>query len=65
MKKAKNDSKKPFTYSNVAPFRFFKKGDRYFLSNDVGAYVYLDKDQYEAYLAGDLDEKSLAYKELC
>lgn len=51
-------------YKNIAPFRFFKKDTKYFLTNDVGIYVNISEDDYNRFIRGSLDKKSKIYEEL-
>ncbi len=62
--KAPSEQKAPLRYKNLSPFRFFKKSNKYFLSNDVGKYITLSKSQYDKFISNKLDKKSSIYKEL-
>lgn len=43
-------------------FRYRNIGDRYLLTNDSGSHVFLSTHEFEQFVSGDLDRKSLVYR---
>lgn len=52
-------------YKNISPFRFFKKKNFYFITNDVGAYARLSEEKFNEYIEDRLDKNSPEYQDLC
>jgi His-Xaa-Ser system radical SAM maturase HxsB len=49
---------------NLPFFRFKEFKDKYLITNDVGEYAFLTKEEFKKYLEGDLKKNSKKYQEL-
>lgn len=57
-------SSKKIKYENFSNFRFAKLNKKYLLTNDVGRWVFLEKNEFERFLVGDLKRNTLLYDRL-
>ena len=51
-------------YENINTFRYRPIGNKYLLVNEIGGFVYLEKNDFRSFLDGKLEKESEPYKEL-
>ncbi|NTW27390.1 MAG: His-Xaa-Ser system radical SAM maturase HxsB [Candidatus Moranbacteria bacterium] len=57
-------SDKKIKYSNLANFRFTRLNGKYLLTTDTGRWIFLEENEFEMFLSGEIKKNTTLYKRL-